>query len=150
MRFASPRRIKIILQEKKNPNPLCSGKQINANVFPVTEIQFRVPEHLLPMIMMMPMMTMRMLTVANSIRALGTARTLGRAGINLFLAFFARLLSGGSSGEQWVVVCSGVYGIIKFYVARGPIERPTHPSSFRKSLFCHLRISPSDGKRKDL
>lgn len=46
MRFASPRRIKIILQEKKNPNPLCSGKQINANVFPVTEIQFRVPEHL--------------------------------------------------------------------------------------------------------
>lgn len=40
------------------------------------------------MIMMMPMMTMRMLTVANSIRALGTARTLGRAGINLFLGLF--------------------------------------------------------------
>jgi len=90
MRLVSPRRIKII--RPKNPPKKRGAKQINANVFPVTEIQFQVPKHLLPMIMTMMMMIWLMLTVANSIRALGMAPTLGNflefSGINLFLGHF--------------------------------------------------------------
>jgi len=75
------------------------GKQINANVFPVTEIQFRVPKHLLSMIMRMAMlMMMVMLTVANSIRALGMASTQGNfgcfRGINLFTCPFSHAFYG--------------------------------------------------------
>jgi len=97
MRFVSPRRIKIILQKKEAKKK--RGKQINANVFPVTEIQFRVPKHLLSMIMRMAMlMMMVMLTVANSIRALGMASTQGNfgcfRGINLFTCPFSHAFYG--------------------------------------------------------